>query len=259
MAQLSSARAKVARAIEHLMEANAIASTIFNSYANCVMAVPDEKRNGWFSIIVTKLDPVPEKFVILLGDAAHNLRSALDHIAFTFAKPVSPDKEKDIAFPLVSKRKRFRERANKLLPGVPRKVRAEIQKLQPYHGRKWSHTKMLGQMQSINNWDKHRALLISGVGMANSSFRVSCDPPTPIVDQKFFIKRPFKEGAVVARFQLAKHPGEVEVNVVTGFVIGPVLDKKMPRDVRGIPVLGVLKTTADFIESDIIPRFEKFL
>jgi hypothetical protein len=265
MAQLTSARAKLARAYEHLNAAKEITDRLCHPNSNCwrIAAIPDVGKKGGFSVIVEKMEPIPERFMVLIGDAAHNLRSALDHIAFALAKPVSPKKEKDIAFPLLTQRGGFRRRAKICLPGVPRKVRAEIQRLQPYHGRSWCDTKILGKLQTINNWDKHRALLFSVIAPANSTYRVECNPPMPISEQKFFANRPFKAGTKIAWFKLKIPPDnppiEVEVKVICGFVVGPVLDKRMPRDVRNAPVLGTLKVCADKIRDEIIPRFEAFL
>jgi len=44
---------------------------------------------------VTRVDPVPDRFSILIGDCVHNLRSALDHLALALARRHTPSMTAD--------------------------------------------------------------------------------------------------------------------------------------------------------------------
>lgn len=254
MPDLSSAKAKVSRAREHLDAAKQVSDAFLNSEFYKVAARSDKNREKW-RVVLKSMQPFPERIGVLLGDAAHNLRSALDHIAFAFAKP-EPGREKNVQFPLVGKRKDFRSVAFKCLPGISRSVRTSIERLQPYHRRKRPEARLLGQLQVINNWDKHRALAITAVGLSGSAFNIVTTPKRPLIAYRLFRGRAIKEGAILARFQLAQGDRNVKVGVQSHLTLLPVFDKRMPREVADTPIRLIMRT-CDFLEKVAIPSFEK--
>lgn len=259
MTQLISVRAKVARANQHIQAAKEVSKAFLDTEFYRFAVRPQKNGNNRHFIIIKKLEPIPDEFGLLIGDAAHNLRSALDHIAYAFAKPSNWKEEKKVAFPLCSKRSEFRARAPALLPGISRKVMAAVQRAQPYHGGKGSKTKALGQIQAINNWDKHRSMLVAAVGSPEVNFTAHTLPPTDIVSFRIFAKRPFKLGTIICRFQLAESKTKPKMSVTGKLKIHIVFADGMPKEVVTFPVFGILARASKFIDTELIPTFEKFL
>ena len=93
MPSLDAARAKVARAKEHLDAVDALARAFVKSNFYSLGLKTDRKHVS--RVRLARVDPIPKEFNLLLGDAAYNLRSALDHIAFSFCKPSTRKEERD--------------------------------------------------------------------------------------------------------------------------------------------------------------------
>ena len=109
-------------------------------------------------------EPPPfEQWGLLLGECAHNMRSALDNLAYALARlhkdpPMSPGQ---ISFPIFTDRKRFEESGRKNLKALPKKAADLIEQLQPFQRNVTSGTGLpesdaLNLLQQINNFDKHR-------------------------------------------------------------------------------------------------------
>jgi hypothetical protein len=105
----------------------------------------------------------------IVGDYLHNLRSALDHLAWEMVPAkykLPPHDPTAICFPIYNvnrtkktgkgKPKSFSPAAGKSkLPGVGRSQLAFARRHQPYHRGKWH----LGALAAFDNRDKHRTLV----------------------------------------------------------------------------------------------------
>jgi hypothetical protein len=197
-----------------------------------------------------------DDFALSVGDAAHNVRSALDHIVFAFAnRPLTPSEERSIQFPITSKSANFQQRRHIWLPGVPLRVRSLIEQLQPYHRRKWPDTKMLGQLQAIDNWDKHRRLSITAnrVKRCNSDIAITGD--AAVAKQVTFSGR-MRDGKVLAPFEMAHRASNAHVMVRGKIVVVPIFDAGMPKEVFNVSAATFLMLATNFIEGTVIPLFE---
>jgi hypothetical protein len=132
----------------------------------------DAKRHG-FPVVITDLPVLPIKCGVLLGDAVHNFRSALDHIAWAMVDrgrtPLSDLNEgtkRGIAFPLCDHKaaRNSKDRtgwiksSNRNLPGVRRADLALVRAYQPYrHGRR-RNIHGLAILSALDNLDKHRTI-----------------------------------------------------------------------------------------------------
>jgi hypothetical protein len=99
----------------------------------------------------------------IVGDIAHNLRSALDVAAWQLA--LAKDEEAarrqpyEIAFPLAETPERFR--SHKVLPFVSDQALQVIERLQPYQ----PSMEALGSLRALSNSDKHRIATFSFMGI----------------------------------------------------------------------------------------------
>jgi hypothetical protein len=155
MSIFESARLKVKRANRHIGE---LETTITSYAANLYELRPqyDPQANvSAFTIHVAK--PFPDDIGPIIGDAAHNLRSALDHL---FAEAVGSSlRKKDRMFPF-HQRKRQVETDPRLdaieiaLPGAKWLILDEVQ---PYEGGNGD----LYALNLLDRIDKHNKLIIT--------------------------------------------------------------------------------------------------
>jgi hypothetical protein len=99
----------------------------------------------------------PERWTLLAGDAMHNARTALDHLAARLVELQGNDPEK-AAFPIfdsppTAKNQWLFDRA---LEGMSRAHREAIVALQPYKNPQTQESDILLALQDLDNLDKHR-------------------------------------------------------------------------------------------------------
>jgi len=149
--------AKLERAREHIVQ-------FAEAAAECVQVRPDDMTmegdtnvgDGVFvtqSVTITTR-PIPDRLSAIAGDAFHNLRAALDHIA------VALTHNDRAAFVIVSSQSdgRLRE-LERFLEAVPREARALISRVQPYRAED-PETQPPAILQQLDNLDKHRSLVL---------------------------------------------------------------------------------------------------
>lgn len=118
-------------------------------------------------LVYIKADaPIPDSFSLIIGDAAHNLRSALDHLCFAMVDGKAPKPDR-VGFP-------FAKRGAEGLSGAintrqmnvaPKYVVDEFHALKPYpHGDDY-----LFAVSALNERDKHHFILTVGLGMQFSA------------------------------------------------------------------------------------------
>jgi hypothetical protein len=121
--------------------------------------------------------PPDEEWGPLIGDVVHNLRSALDHLAWELALPqvkaTSPDK---VGFP-ISRPRRNKETARWIANRAamfPERTRAIIEGLQPHETGDSLHP--LWVLQKLWNADKHRTIHTAGFAFIATGSSTSDHP-----------------------------------------------------------------------------------
>jgi len=255
MVDLSSAKAKLGRAKLHMDTANRVLKDFVGSQFYTTRIEKDSK--GWLIVKVIDLKPLPPEFALAVGDAAHNLRSALDHIIFSFStKPLTSKEERRIQFPLISKGKEYRQHRERCLSKVPATVRALVDSFQPYHRKKWPANRILEQLQAINNWDKHRALAITATLVKRATLGLEVIRGHLEISRQIIHSGPMKDGTILARFEVAKCSPDTEVKMNGKIVVVPVFYAGMPKEIFKLSVMNRLDKIRRFIENDLLPKFE---
>lgn len=190
-----------------------------------------------------------------IASSAHQMRCALDHIAWVFSTPAKK-KEQKVSFPIFDKRTTFNSRVNEQLPNVPQPVRALVERLQPYHRRKWPETALLAQIRDIDNWDKHRTITTTTLAMPESYFTATATKLTIVREETF--RGVLKPNTMVARYEVADLEPGAHVQVKSHVTIHPVFDKGMGK-LEGLHTMRVLYDTVRFIIVEIVPRFRILL
>jgi hypothetical protein len=153
----SSWSVKLERAREHILQFTESAAVCLHVRPEDMMLEGDINiGDGPFvtqSVIITSR-PVPERLGAIAGDAFHNIRSALDHIA------VALTHDERAAFVVTSAPSESRLRdIEKFLAAVPEAAGKLIRGAQPYQNES-PESHPLAILQRFDNLDKHRALVL---------------------------------------------------------------------------------------------------
>jgi hypothetical protein len=160
---LSSSRAKLDRAHEHLRVLHAETAAFYEGNPNegQPYKVGSEYRANSCQYVFTikVLREPPPLLGLLLGDYAHNLRAALDHLVCQLALAAGGTCD-TTQFPICSTHSNFVEKEGTWLKGIDNlSHRATIEKLQPYHsGEAERDSHFLNVIAWLDNTDKHRVI-----------------------------------------------------------------------------------------------------
>lgn len=131
---------------------------------------------------------IPLRFSVLVGEIVHNLRSALDHLAFQLVKAAGNRPTRKTAFPLFTKDPTGDKKAttsyDSSVEGMSLRAKALINRLQPYQpSRESTEGDPLAILSRLSNRDKHRELNIVGtVSTGHSSLLIFHDIPNDDAD-----------------------------------------------------------------------------
>jgi hypothetical protein len=149
---------KVERAQEHLASLSAEVRAYLESkpYAVGFKRDPESRRLIYF---VAGVRPTPRRLSALLGDTIHNLRSALDHLAFQLVSVgTGKSPSSHVYFPIADDRAKYIEQRRRQLKGATPSAIAVVDSLNPYKG----GNDELWLLHKLNNLDKHRVLITAG-------------------------------------------------------------------------------------------------
>jgi len=271
---MSNARAhnhdlKLKRAVQHLEYLEAEIKRWLGGHPYFLVSMFDPKR-GEHGVWLTPEGEPPAEFGILIGDCLHNLRSALDSLAYDLAEtyqegPLSQDTAERSEFPIFIEPKKFKDWRKRKIGAIDPLAQTEIERLQPYHGRQSyrSFTSLLARahpeayhplwlLQQLSNIDKHRERHLALFGPHTVEYRrqnanVTLSEPrdaTSIRDRtKVFSYQPVDPKA--------------EVDVEFRFALSVAFEEGPPA--FGEPVDRVLWRLHTFITHEVLPRLVPYL
>jgi hypothetical protein len=154
-----SSRAKLERAEEKLRELQSWIDKYFAAIPYKVaVRVNSDTRPEYY--IVDALD-VPLEIILLAGEIIQNLRSALDHLAYSAFKhnPANYSKEGiNIYFPIEDDEEKYIQKKTRKTEGIPIDIIAKFDSFKPYK----EGNITLWKLNKLNNVDKHRLLIAVG-------------------------------------------------------------------------------------------------
>ena len=166
--QLEAIFDRLDRAEENL---NAIKGELLSYYNSdpCTMSgeyQPDEdgrRGNGAWNI---KVDRMPARLNTLIGEFLHDLRSALDHLAWQFVLHNGGKPSTDTSFPILKVTPPTNKKGEQTLPnvagGVSLRARTLVGEAQPYEFGAGYAEHPLWILHQLWNIDKHRHVLAKG-------------------------------------------------------------------------------------------------
>jgi hypothetical protein len=131
------------------------------------------------------LNPTPEDWAYLTGDAVNNMRSALDHALAEVARSVQGMTDEQVQksrlqFPICDTADVFNKAVKALRKLLSQEVIDTLEQLQPYHGEPDRYEHDLAMLRDLSNLDKHRQLTI--VTHAVFGAKVTIEPAMEIVE-----------------------------------------------------------------------------
>src|ERR1041385_8956240 len=104
--RLALIRLKVERAKKHILDLE-IARDRFIETEPYVIETERNPQTGNYLFRVTKLQPPPHDIGLIAGDVAHNLRSALDHLAYQLVLVNKENPNRSTEFPIFDDAARY--------------------------------------------------------------------------------------------------------------------------------------------------------
>ena len=188
---------------------------------------------------------LPDHWSGLIGDFIHNLRSALDHLAYQLVL-LNGNQPNHSSFPIMEREFRYVDGVAQptiSLVGVSDAVLEEIKAVQPYGAPHGISRSPLWWLKELDNIDKHRHLLLYASVVRGAHLR---NAGTPDVH---FRVRPLKRNDVVV--VLTYPVPHVEPDQQVRDIVDVVLaDNIGPKAVRGKQIVGLIADL--YLEVEII-------
>jgi len=244
MTSFTGAERKIDRAREHV---NALDKAI-NRFLETEPYAAERRlkaRDRIHEYVLVRYTEPPDCLGLLVGDAVHNLRSALDHVAFELAlkgaqaigHTMTSEQARRIQYPVVDCSTDFKSQLNRgCLRYVESVPKAFIERHQPYNlNPEHPERTVLACLASLDNTDKHRTVV-------TTSHTVRFQPdysglPEGVPPPRLTLPRnaTWGLGAVVARFTFTQPEPEVDMQFLPKFSIA--IDGAWPPTRRADEVL----------------------
>jgi hypothetical protein len=274
MHPLDGPRAKIKRADRQVKALQASFQKFFKDHPCTVTIAEFDKKAGHHKLRIHGVpSSLPDEWGVLIGEIAHNLRSALDLLAWQLVLLSGNSPTRQTEFPVFTVGRTKRKRKGKLIPhfcvkgglrcliGMRRRFKARIKEFQPYKRRNKGSRSALYLLHELNIADKHRLITVlttvvggmqfSGHVGGGSKFKVG----TPIDDNAVIgHARPLPpEGVLVLDVSTMRivthHEIQADVDVTPGICFGDGCDA-----VRRLPVTRTLQKMSSEV-SRIVESF----
>jgi hypothetical protein len=212
---LAGCHAKLARADHLFQELQEKVEEFFEMNPSGFFSTYDPKKRE-VTIFPELPGELPLEWGTIVGDFAHNLRSALDQLIWQLVLHRGGTPARRTQFPIFIRRAPYRLRGRAMIEGVARKDRGAIERLQPFRAmrRPLAGADPLAQLARLSNTDKHRTLHTArvGIGLADGADFDEFENWRPNADtgeitkttwtRAFLNSTELKEGVPICRLQL---------------------------------------------------------
>ncbi len=261
--------AKLKRADKHIADMNVLIDAFKSS--NPYGPVFDRNLNTGQCKLYLVRNQVPDPDIsLMVGDAVHNLRSALDHFAYQWVlRRGSGSPDNRTQFPIFRFRKSGQRRGQAVtgyldrvatqLPGIVTgsAVEAVFEATQPYHRR----YRLLWAVHHLDILDKHRLVQVTSSRLANQGIGIGNLWGFDIRNMSVYPTATMKKRAKIADFLLI----QTDVNAVLQMNPKPTVHvvfgkgRAVSPSVAGKDVAETVKAARDLVNNDLFPRLAKLL
>ena len=208
-------------------------------------------------------EEIPENFPAVIGDAVHNLRSALDHLVWSLVLVNGETPDERTQFPINYSLDSLEKAIPRTLKGVSDKAISAIKQLQPYKGGYGKPgNEILWALFDLDRIDKHRSIVLVGTVHTQTQLRFCVGNPLqknfqwigpPIIAANQTLSGPVKDGQTIAEItQSGLLPPEVNLHGSVTFSIR----FGEGSAVAGEPIAEVLPVIGQHVQS-IIDTFDQ--
>jgi len=249
VARIDGIRLKIKWAKKHISNLDAAIRSFCDSEPY-TLGVEEKPTISHIALKVARVQPIPTDFALIIGDAVHNLRSSLDHLAWQLVEAGGGSPNKDTYFPICYGPQGCQQYASAIGKGEIDKMRPGAEKLlrsvQPYV----SGDNTLWHIHELDRWDKHRLILT--VVTTLNDWRIVFGPGREIAFPETPV--PLEAGYEIVNIPTSTYRRETHED----FKLGLDIAFGQSEIVAGKPVLETLNGMADFVGS-IVTQFERFM
>jgi hypothetical protein len=243
LVKLLGVRAKVERAKKHILEFESAKTAFLNAESHRVRPYKNPKTGEWQSR-VESVSTIPPELPAIAGDAIHNLRSALDHLAHQLILANGRSPTIHSGFPILNTANNKAEFRRKV-KGMSRAAVKAIRLFKPYK----RGNRSLWTLHRLDIADKHHLLLAVAATYENVVLKKSVGQGIEVtltLEPKHL--KPLKVGDVLLR-----HFDKDDLN--TEFSFDVALNE--PGVVKCQPALPLLRELSDAVEN-VVSNFTLF-
>jgi len=198
-------------------------------------------------LFVETLKEVPDPIPLLIGDAVHNLRSALDHLAWQLVLANGEKPTRETEFPIGDPAKTYSAAfSDGKVKGMCVGAQKLIRDMQPCHSKDLT----LWHLNTLDIADKHRLLITAQLESESWGVKDRSDGVSLWFDQKTFA---IVQGQEIVSLPLAVYQREKH----DYFQLALDIAFGQSEIVAGESVLGTLHHLAKFTASTVV-KFERF-
>jgi hypothetical protein len=262
---------KLDRALTHIDALRVSIGEWLNS--NAYALVEETEAETGYQVVVPKITEEPgDEWPLLIGDAVHNMRSALDHLVYALAVKgyqathtggVPADTQKRLMFPILTaspdpKRtveKYFADTAKIQLQYVPTSAVARIQRLQPYEcSAAAPFADALAVINELDIIDKHRRLNTLAIAPPLQGMQIGGgDVEIELLEM---IGGPIMHDRPIMRYSI-RAIGTTPVHMHRQFARAIALGDGPPA-AQGREVVGLLREMREYVLSSVLSQFAEF-
>jgi hypothetical protein len=226
----------------------------------------DRDRQGRVRIRVKEISQIPDDWHVRIGECVHDMRSALDHLAYGLniigSSKDPPPNHRASAFPIFPDQNTYRHGSRALIAHFPRGAKTRVERLQPYRGRKDDpfSPRRLSDLSELSNIDKHRRFPVTAPSLRlyQVPSSVEGNRVTHYTEQYRLLK-PDTTMLWIEVPTLPRHIKEPHVDFnftprieLVGALANPPVHLLFPHE----PVTFTLGAILDFIRVRVLPEFE---
>lgn len=206
-ATISGIRAKLARADVHLQTLDREISGFLAENPYEFVGDFDSEREEFVAKARFKTYPLWNDWATIIGDCVHNLRSALDHLAWQLVLLNNGTPGRETSFPILEdrlsqkghmRRCRIETDSGRVRPSVE----ACVERAQPYHRTDDPTLHPLAILGGLSNEDKHRTLTVTSAALEDFGIGISVMRDVDMGISVHGFRGPFDENTELARWWL---------------------------------------------------------
>jgi hypothetical protein len=248
---LDGCAAKITRADQSIIELKAEIDAFLKP--NPYSLIPeDDPQAGQIVWRAKTIRGCPPEWSARIGEVVHDLRSALDHLAWQLVIANSETPDSKTEFPVFWDAVKYKAESPRKVRGISQQARAQIERLQPYQAADRFEDHLLYIVHQLNLTDKHRLLNVVGSSYRPQRFGMAGAVGTGTIHGITADGRPvpFEDGAEIMTFKYGvgnAPPNEISLEADLTFDVA--FDGTGPG--KGQPVVPLLTTASGAVWESI--------